>query len=58
MSERPKRDADEGTPYVMINGQQIDGRDPCAIDEAFRKIAQQRDRLVASLEKHFHKAET
>ena len=51
--ERPKREKDEGIAFVTINGQPIDASDPRAIDEAFKKIARQRDRLVASFAKHF-----
>lgn len=55
MRKRPKRDADEGIPFVTINGQKIDARDRHAIDEAFKQVARLRDRLVASFEKHFAK---
>ena len=54
MSEPIKRDASESVPYVTINGEQIDARDPQAIDEAFKKVARQRDRVVASYAKHFN----
>ena len=53
MRKRQKRDADEGTPYVTINGQKIDARDRPAIDEAFKQVARLRDRLVLSYAKHF-----
>ena len=55
VSERQKRDADEGTPYVTINGKKIDARARQAIDEAFKKMARQRDRVVSSFEMHFAK---
>ena len=55
MRKRQKRDADEGIPYVTINGQKIDTRDRHAIDEAFKPVARLRYRLVASFEKHFAK---
>ena len=55
MSKRQKRDADEGIPFVTINGEQINARDRLALDEAFKKVARLRDRLVASFEKHFAK---
>ena len=51
MSEKLKKVA-EGIPYVTINGEQIDARDQQAIDEAFKRIAKTRDRVVASLRKH------
>ena len=49
-----KRDAAEGIPYVTINGEKIDARDQQAIDEAFKQVARQRDRVVASYSKHLH----
>ena len=52
MSERFKSDADKGIPYVTIHGQTTDARDPHAIDEAFKKVARLRDRIVASYSKH------
>ena len=54
MREPIKRDAAEGIPYVTSNGEQIDARDRHALDEAFKGIAKTRDRVVASLRKHFH----
>lgn len=39
-------------PVVTINGQPIDTSDQDAIDEAFKRIARTRDRVVASLHKH------
>ena len=56
MSTRQKRDADEGIAYVTINGQQIDARDQHALDEAFKRVARLRDRLVVSYAKHFNEA--
>ena len=56
MREPLKRDASEGIPYVTINGQRIDARNQQAIDEAFKRIAKTRDRVVASLRKHLHGA--
>ena len=47
-----KRDASESVPYVTINGQRIDARDRQALDEAFKRIAKTRDRVIASLRKH------
>ena len=52
MSEQFKSDAAEVIPYVTINGQPIDARDRLALDEAFKKVARQRDRVVASYAKH------
>lgn len=52
MREPFKSDAAEDIPYVTINGEKIDARDRQAIDEAFKKVAQQRDRVVASYSKH------
>lgn len=52
MREPIKRDAAEGIPYVTINGEPIDARDRQALDEAFKKVARQRDRVVASYAKH------
>ena len=52
-----KRGADEGTPYVTINGQKIDARDQHAIDEAFKKVASLRDQVVASYSKHLNATE-
>lgn len=54
MREQCKKVAAEDIPYVTINGEQIDARDRQAIDEAFKRIAKTRDRVVASLRKHFH----
>ena len=56
MREPFKRDASESVPYVTINGAQIAARDQHAIDEAFKKVAWQRDRVVASWRKHLHRA--
>ena len=55
MSEQCKKVAADGIPYVTINGEQIDARDSQAIDEAFKKVARQRDRVVASYAKHFNR---
>lgn len=52
MREQCKKAAAEGIPYVTINGEQIDARDQQAIDEAFKKVAKQRDQVVASYAKH------
>ena len=56
MSEQFKKAAAEGIPYVTINGEQIDARDRQALDEAFKKVARQRARVVASYSKHFNRA--
>ena len=50
----PIKSTAEDIPYVTINGEKIDARDQQAIDEAFKKVAQQRDRVVASYAKHLH----
>ena len=52
MREQIKSAASESVPYVTINGEQIDARDQQAIDEAFKKVARLRDRVVASYLKH------
>lgn len=54
MREQIKSAASESVPYVTINGEQIDARDQQAIDEAFKQVARQRDRVVASYSKHLH----
>ena len=52
-----QRKRDEDTPYVTIDGQKIDGRDQQALDDAFRRVARQRDWVVTSYTKHFNASE-
>lgn len=52
MREPLKSAVSESVPYVTINGEQIDARDRPALDEAFKKVARRRDRVVASYSKH------